>query len=573
MSIKRFIDGLSFFRKELLVYVIFAVLPMLGVTFYNYQKTREILLTESHQEMQQVIETTARGLDSTFAGYETVLDLIYANKTIYGYLCADYAELSYWEMFSYIDQQMSNIMVVNPTIRRIRFYSTNQTLPSDNYYFYREEELPEGYDTLAETNRGACVAGGVLEEKDATCLAFFRNMNLYASGTMKNGLLLEVEADTIAAQLKQTDEKRSLYLVNADGQILAASGDGMGEQMSRYLPGWEELSEQETKLQIDDSSFVGISRPLDMGMRLILLADQESLNANVEGVTRAILLIFLVSAATAIIAIWLYGRISSERVNKVVYAAHRMGEGRFDYVLTDMGGDEIGQISDAFNLLGSQIQTLIRENYEKQLMLKTSEMNLLQEQINPHFLYNALSVISSTALREGGRRTVASVRYLADFYRISLNKGLTIVTVKEEVELLKNYMKIQKLRFEDMVDIVYDIDEAAYPYRTLRLVLQPLVENAIHHGRREDCVLHIVVRVGLAPDAVIYQIRDDGEGISKERLSELRGELKRSQEGFGLKNVDIRVKLNYGEKYGVTLDSEYGQGTEVTVRIPRVPDA
>ena len=195
-------------------------------------------------------------------------------------------------------------------------------------------------------------------------------------------------------------------------------------------------------------------------------------------------------------------------------------------------------------------------------------MNLLQEQINPHFLYNALSVISSMAIREGGKKTVQSVRYLADFYRISLNKGRQTVSVQEELDLLQNYMKIQKLRFGDAVDISYDADREILPCRTIKLILQPLVENAIHHGTRGEEVLHISVRVGQDGNRIFYEVSDDGLGIEPEKLVQLRTELKQSQEGFGLKNVDIRVKLNYGKEYGVTINSVYGKGTCIRVEIP-----
>ena len=139
---------------------------------------------------------------------------------------------------------------------------------------------------------------------------------------------------------------------------------------------------------------------------------------------------------------------------KVVYAAKRMGQGEFDYRLENMGEDEIGQIGLAFNQLSDQIQELIRENYEKKIRIQTSELNLLQEQINPHFLYNALAVISALAMREGGKQTMQAVKNLSSFYRISLNKGKQVLSIQEEVELLQSYLKIQQMRFRDSVQAV-----------------------------------------------------------------------------------------------------------------------
>lgn len=193
----------------------------------------------------------------------------------------------------------------------------------------------------------------------------------------------------------------------------------------------------------------------------------------------------------------------------------------------------------------------------------------MQEQINPHFLYNALSVISAMALRERGMQTVKSVKYLADFYRISLNKGKQILSIQEEVELLKNYMKIQKLRFGSSIQVEYDIKKELLTLKTIKLLLQPLVENSIHHGRKSDEeVLMIRVRVQLDGERVCFSVEDNGVGIEQDKLEKLRSQLEKFEEGYGLKNVHNRVRLTYGEEYGVKIESVFGKGTRVLVYIP-----
>jgi len=173
-------------------------------------------------------------------------------------------------------------------------------------------------------------------------------------------------------------------------------------------------------------------------------------------------------------------------------------------------------------------------------------------------------------MRENGKRTVECLRYLADFYRISLNKGREVVTIQEELDLLKNYMKIQKIRFGEDVNISYEVDEETLEFHTIKLLLQPLVENAIHHGRRDEGVLNIRVGVRRKGNRIVYVVADDGLGIEPEKLVKLRTDLKQSQGGFGLKNVDIRVKLQYGENYGVNVESSLGTGTRICVEIPVV---
>ena len=555
-----------------MIYVIFAVLPMVFVTAYNYIQTSRILQEKSYQDMQQNMETTGKSLETFFESYSTIMDLLYTNQTMYNYLGIDYTDLSYGEMFYYTDRQLlHNTLSLFPSIHRIRFYSDNETLPRDNYYFYQLDQLPGGFQEKASKKAGSAVAGGIVKEGGKKYAGLIRKMNYYSSGGIENYLVILVDTQELSERLLQNSGSRQTYLIEAGGQILAASDvKAEGRRLSGFIPEWRRIADCGGSYTLEQADGPVICMALDvgMGMKLVMTEDQESLLKEAEAVTRRIRAIFAVSSLLVFGAIYLYGRKSAARVDKVVYAARKLGDGQFDYMLRDMGGDEIGQIADAFNLLNERIQILIQDNYEKKLMIKSSEMNLLQEQINPHFLYNALSVISSMSMRENGKRTVECLRYLADFYRISLNKGREVISIEQELELLQNYMKIQKIRFGEDVVIRYEADEDVLQCRTIKLILQPLVENAIHHGRREEEVLTVGVSVRRREERVVYEVCDDGLGIEPEKLVQLRTELKQSQEGYGLKNVDIRVKLRYGEGYGVSIMSIPDKGTCVRVEIP-----
>ena len=556
------------------IYVVFAVLPMIFVTAYNYFQTSRILKEKSYQDMQQNMEMTAKSLETFFESYSTIMDILYTNQPMYTYLSIDYTELSYGEMFYYTDRQLLHSMIsLFPGIYRVSFYSDNDTLPRDNYYFYQIDQLPDGFRKKADAKSGTAVAGGVVKRNKEDYAGLIRKLNYYSSGGIENYLLILIDIEELNERFLQNSGSRQVYLVEEGGQLMAASDETVvGRNIFALLPQWRELTDAEggQVISLEDKSVICMSMDVGLGMKLIMTEDQASLLEEAEAVARRILLIFAGSSLLVFGVIFFYGKMSSLRVDKVVYAAKKLGDGQFDYILKDMGKDEIGQIADAFNLLNERIQILIQDNYEKKLMIKSSEMNLLQEQINPHFLYNALSVITSMSMRENGKRTVECLRYLADFYRISLNKGREVVTIQEELDLLKNYMKIQKIRFGEDVNISYEVDEETLEFHTIKLLLQPLVENAIHHGRRDEGVLNIRVGVRRKGNRIVYVVADDGLGIEPEKLVKLRTDLKQSQGGFGLKNVDIRVKLQYGENYGVNVESSLGTGTRICVEIPVV---
>lgn len=574
MNIGRWFKNIKFIYKLLAGYFIFAILPMIIVTGYNSRKTTNILLEESYRNMRQSIAQIGENLDSSLEAYKTVMDILYTNQLFNSYLVKDYTNTDYWEMFSYINSLLSNIMLVESNISSISIYSSNDTLPGDNFYFYSDKELKSNWLKRALSSKENIQVLGSVVKENKNYVVIERLLNYYHNGKIKNILLIKIDGSSFVNQMKITNKHQKIYWINSQGEIMASSdNDTIGKEMRSITEDWNDIPEggKGKNLNIEGEEKVCTARNSLYGTKLIIMENQESLVEATGKVARDIIVIFLISSLGMFLAIYFYSKWISGRVSKVVYAAKKLGNGEFDYVIKDMGRDEIGVIASAINKLNEEIQFLIAENYEKKLRIKSSEMNLLQEQINPHFLYNALSVISSMAIQEGGKKTVMSVQYLANFYRISLNKGKQVVSVQEEIELLQSYMKIQLLRFEDSMEINYEVDRKALPFRTIKLLLQPLVENAIHHGRKEEGErLHIWVTVALTRDSLIFEVKDDGMGIETEKLKRLESELKSTEEGYGLKNVDIRVKLNYGEQYGVSLVSIYGEGTCVRVRIPQI---
>lgn len=570
---KKWFNNLRLQTKLLFAYILFAFIPMLIVTAYNYEKTKSTLTNESYNNMRQDLEQTGKSLESAFSSYSTILDLLYLDDNLNSYMVLDYTNESYWDMFCYIDTRMNDIMTLIPGIEQISIYSTNKTIPHDNYYFYDKDDLnDEIFKKGLDASGNIVLAGRMFDSKQTKCIALERRLNYYSTGTIQNILLLKINAEVINKLLATSDKEEVTLrlLVDESGYIIAA-GDPLliGMNMKNQTDEWEQMEPNEKELIFQNDKKFCLIKDSAWNTKLVILTSKDKLTEEAVAVSRKIILIFTVISLVAFWMIWIFSMWISERVQKIVYAAKNLGEGRFDYVLKDMGTDEFGIIANSFNQLNQQIQILIRENYEKKIRIKSSEINLLQEQINPHFLYNALAVISSLSMREGNKKTTQSIRYLSDFYRISLNKGKMILSIQEELQMLKEYMNIQKLRFEDSIDICYEVKREVLPYKTIKLLLQPLVENAIHHGRRsEEEVLHINVTVELKNDRILFSVEDDGIGIEEDRLTELQNELSRSEEGYGIKNVDNRVKLNYGQQYGIKISSVYGVGTKMQIEIP-----
>lgn len=228
--------------------------------------------------------------------------------------------------------------------------------------------------------------------------------------------------------------------------------------------------------------------------------------------------------------------------------------------------DEVKSLTHHYNNMINRVNHLQKENIEKERKVRESEIAALTSQINPHFLYNTLDTILWMAEYKDNEGVVDMVKALGHFFRLSLNGGASHITIRDEVQHVKEYLYIQKKRYGDKLNYSFELDESIMDVIVPKIILQPIVENAIYHGIREkDSDGHIIIK-SLKEDGFIkFVITDDGVGFDVNKLNEPKGKLKLS--GVGLKNVDERLKLHYCKQCGVSIESEVGKGTTVTLKI------
>jgi two-component system sensor histidine kinase YesM len=242
--------------------------------------------------------------------------------------------------------------------------------------------------------------------------------------------------------------------------------------------------------------------------------------------------------------------------------------------------DEITELGMSFNIMIGKIRELLDAKIKEQENLQKAELRALQAQINPHFLYNTLDTIIWMAEAQKTDQVVEIVSALSSFFRISLSKGRDWITIGEEVERIKNYLTIQRMRYRDIMDFRIEVDEQVLSNTILKLILQPLVENALYHGiKNKRSGGTIVVRAKQKSEKeVLLQVEDDGIGFTPEKLAQLQAELDddsgeiKLESGFGVGNVKRRIRLYYGREYGLAVKSEYNTGTCVTLIIPAIKD-
>ena len=264
----------------------------------------------------------------------------------------------------------------------------------------------------------------------------------------------------------------------------------------------------------------------------------------------------------------------SNPIKRLDGSVREIESGNLDVEIVPSGSYEVEHLGKSIKNMLGRIKVLMSDLVEEHNAKRKSEFDTLQSQINPHFLYNTLDIIVWMIENENSDKAVSIVTALAKFFRISLSKGKNIITVKDEVEHVRNYLMIQNMRFKNRFEYSIDVDEEVLSYSSLKLMLQPLVENAIYHGMEfMDGDGEIDVKVFKENESLYFTITDNGLGMSEDMVEALLSKdfvPSKKGSGIGVKNVNERIKLYFGNEYGLKVESEPDEGTKITIHLPAI---
>lgn len=264
----------------------------------------------------------------------------------------------------------------------------------------------------------------------------------------------------------------------------------------------------------------------------------------------------------------------TRRIQRLVSAMQTIESSDFTVQVPTNEVDEIGIMTKKFNWMVNRISFLIQTVYKTDMEKKQAELNLLQTQINPHFLYNTLDSINWLAIRHKADDIVYMIQNLSEFMRLSLNSDRK-VTIQTEIRHLQAYFNIQKYRFEQLIHLKLEVPRELYAYQMISLILQPLVENALIHGilKEDGREGTITIRGELNDDVILLEVMDDGIGMTKDELKKINEHLLQqpdSSRSRGLRNVNQRITMEYGEEFGLNIISEQGRGTSCIIVFPAI---
>ncbi len=372
----------------------------------------------------------------------------------------------------------------------------------------------------------------------------------------------------------QYEQSGKIMIANNDGVIISSLNkeelySNISE--SNYFQ-WARKPDNKGKiLKIDGTRYLVISKHIKsfdwILMGLVPLSDIMEKN------NRIILLNYMIGIVCIILACMLVYFLSRFITRPIVELSEIMslaGEGDFEIRAVEYSNDEIGLLSKKFNDMVAKISQLVDRIYDEQRNKRKYELAALQEQIKPHFLYNTLDSISALVQLRQLDQGLSMLKSLSLFYKISLSKGRTLITLNEELNIVKSYLEIQVMRFKDKFIYFFEIDEGVLESQIIKLTIQPLVENSIYHGLREcDYKGFIGIKGVLEGNCVRLSIIDNGKGFASNVLNmEFFGDTDKDKPYFGLRSINERLKLHFGSEYGIEkINSENGC-TEVIIVIP-----
>lgn len=386
---------------------------------------------------------------------------------------------------------------------------------------------------------------------------------------------MSIDESTICKTYKDFNTAKDgiIYIVDAKGTVLSSPDKSMLKQdlNSKAYIG-KVLGEKEGffKATLDKLDYRVIHyKVTDMSWYVVQLIPEREMSGQIVVINTFIAICIAFCLIFALIFSYIQNRSVVKPLKLLAKEMEKVKKGDFDIHLKIKKRDEIGTLGNIFIEMIAKINDLINKVFKTQLMEREARLLALESQINPHFLYNTLDTIRWGVLSKGDYESGEQIKALSDIFRHVLNSGRDTTLIKEEIEHLQNYMKIQSSRFGDKIEMELVVDESLLECNTLKLILQPLVENSIRHGL--ECKMgngRILVSISRDGDKVRYTVEDDGLGTDEDKIREMIESETESHNVFALKNIHDRIQLKYGSKYGLEFHSRVGQGTRVDVYIP-----
>lgn len=557
--------GMRLKSKLAMVYILAGFLPIVVILFVNYFQMRSVFKSQEKNTLYSFIKKSTLDLDDKFKKYAELAGLITNDENVNDILSTIYLDDN--RINEKFDQSVApsldTFIYFHNEVSKITIY-TDRIVDYKNKYLAPIEKLKKAdwYESIADSRNSNWIA-----DTDEKTIVLVRKMQALEENGITGYFYEKINYDNVFEDLSENiSDNYGICVSDSLGQNIY-SYDTFTDKNKEYNLSLPEITKKYPDKN-KDYFIVKKSIP-ETGWNVWLYKPEKLMGTSIRQINIITFGGTLVCLVATFMCIRFTAIFVTTRIGKLQKAVARVEKEDFSYTLNTASQDEIGELITSFSKMERKLNYLINEVYKSRIKEKEYEMKALQAQINPHFLYNTLSLINWKAI-EAGKRDISKITLaLSAFYRTSLNKGNNITHISGEIENMRSYLSIQLMLHDDGFDVTEDIDDSVLEYTCPNLILQPLIENAIDHGidvMPEDRRGVISVICKDMDTYIQFVIKDNGIGMTKEQTVKI---LTKDSKGYGVRNVNERLKLCYGEEYPMIIKSKENTGTEVIITIPK----
>lgn len=568
-------------NKLLILYIALLFIPIVCTNALFYKKISDNVKADNKAQISRSIEKTKNEFTRLINTGMTLSHAIYTDNNLYEMLDRQYSGLE--EYYAYFDKYLRGLlkkyMLAFNNIENISIYSANNTIQTADTYYKLDDEImqSEWYKKLRTIKNKILVYSYVSPNPPFTEIkvSIIRRLDNISDGIEKI-LKIDMNFKIISLIISDRNLDGEMYLVNNDNNIVYSTD-------SSYMSGIDslmsfdnikpDLGEFAIEVGLDDTTSLS-------GWKIVGIFTDIGINDALLSAMGFVGVLSIISLTAASLAIILISRSFSARIITISRHMEKVKNQAFELIDEVGGADEIGQLMSDFNSMALRIKKLIQDVYEAdiqkknlELERKQAELNALQSQINPHYLFNTLESIRIRSLMKDEIETADIVKCLSNTFRRMLVWGNDMITVRAEIDYIKAYLSIQKYRFSEKMNYSIFVQDEALNCKVLKMTIQPFIENSCIHGlegKNGDGSISLTINKAEGKLAII--IEDNGCGICPDKLNSIISTLLQESDiksaNIGIRNVYNRLRLFYGKDFEFKLESKLNEGTKVYISIP-----
>lgn len=585
------LQKLSMHKRMMLYFSVPLILVQILLCFLCYPQVVRHYREKTDYSMEQLVSQAISFTESYLRNMTYLANMVEDNGVIQNTLSADgFGEerpyMEQWLEYYELNKEFNSYEISN-SIYRFCLYVPDEVMYAGNQYYFdgvsRLKERSDYVDLRYALNTGEDYVAisrerdGVDQQDTSQMVTLYHRIASKKEKEEELGICsISVSAKYFQDIMKNANitSEGLVYLMSENGRMITSSNSSILQKMQKkgILLNYGAELFMEKKKEGQKEYYITRQNVDGASWQMILIIPENEYEDQYRFLWLSAALMLGSMIAVIVLMSYLLSGYYVGRLKKLNVEMTGLESGNLNANLPiTTEEDEIEEIYHNFNGMVQEVQRLMQEHYQLGKEVKMAEVRALQAQINPHFLYNTLDLINWISMDYGAEEIGTLTWNLARFYRLSLNHGKSLISIGEEVEHVEVYVNIENYHFDNAISLEVDVPEELKSYACLNIILQPFVENAIVHGIAEkpdieSCEIRICAR--REEQDIVFSVQDDGPGVDvKEMQKETQQDIRTAQHGYGVRNINFRLKLCFGEKYGVTyLESE--KGTHVEIKIP-----